>query len=248
MGTDRDWERFGQTEPYFGVLSAPRFSHPGTTEREEFFRTGEQHVESLLRVMRHADPSFNPRRALDFGCGVGRLVLPLARACGRVVGTDVSSSMLAEARTNCGALANVEFVQSDDDLTAVTGTFDLVHSFVVFQHIPVERGLKIAQGLIDRLQTGGWGALHFVYAVEAPFWWRAIAWIRSRVPLAHMLANMLRGHPVRRPFMQMNRYPLDRLFEILRLSGCHRIEIRFSEHGHFAGAMILFQRAPLPSL
>ena len=38
--------------------------------------------------------------ALDFGCGVGRLVLPLARRYRTVVGIDISDAYIAEAVRN----------------------------------------------------------------------------------------------------------------------------------------------------
>ena len=94
---------------------------------------------------RHLDPSFSPKSVLDFGCGTGRLVIPLAEIADYVLGLDVSESMLWEARKNCKAhaLNNVQLLKSDDTLSCLDGCFDFIHSFIVFQHIPVKRGIRI---------------------------------------------------------------------------------------------------------
>ena len=48
-------------------------------------------------ITRHVDPTFAPSRTLDFGCGVGRVAIPLARRFEHVVGLDVSPGMLTRA-------------------------------------------------------------------------------------------------------------------------------------------------------
>src|SRR4051812_38611679 len=104
MSTDHAWKQWGEKDPYFGVLTADKFRrHNLTAEaKAEFLDSGRGHVEYVLAMLRkHIDPAFAPRRVLDFGCGVGRLVIPFAREADEVVGVDVSEGMLAEARRNC---------------------------------------------------------------------------------------------------------------------------------------------------
>ena len=73
-------------------------------------------VSILSNIHKHLDPGFQPINALDFGCGVGRLVIPLAKISTSAVGIDVSESMLAEARKNCelNSVHNIDLVKSDD--------------------------------------------------------------------------------------------------------------------------------------
>jgi hypothetical protein len=35
------------------------------------------------------------------------------------------------------------------------GKYDFIHSYIVFQHIPVERGKRIFEKLLAHLETGG---------------------------------------------------------------------------------------------
>ena len=101
--SDADWDQMGQRDPYFAVCTDERYrtGRLDPSARAHFFRTGEDYVALLFSTIRATlCPDFQPVRALDFGCGVGRLAIPLARECSEVVGVDVSAGMLAEgART-----------------------------------------------------------------------------------------------------------------------------------------------------
>ena len=169
MSTDDEWEKWGAQDPYFGVLTHPKFRRAAldAAARAEFFSLGEQHAASVLELCRsRLDPAFQPRRALDFGCGVARIVIPFARLCEEVVGMDISLSMLDEARRNCEAagMGNVVLVRSDDGLSQVTGDFDLVHSAIVLQHIETDRGLRLLEQLIGRIRPAGMGVLQLTFA------------------------------------------------------------------------------------
>jgi 2-polyprenyl-3-methyl-5-hydroxy-6-metoxy-1,4-benzoquinol methylase len=247
--TDPTWEQFGRVDPYFGVLSQPRFraASQAGPDRDEFFRSGVAHIERVFSIARDLAPNFAPNRALDFGCGVGRLVLPLARTVPEVVGMDISPGMLMEAQRNCerADVANVTLCRSDDSLSQLEGSFDFIHSFIVFQHIPVGRGMAITKGLLDRLNEGGIGALHFPYANTRSIAQRLAYVLSTRIPGAHMALNILRGRSARQGAMQMNSYPLDHLYALLQAHGCHRVSTYFSDHSGHLGALLVFQRRAL---
>src|SRR5258708_37829538 len=82
MSTDVAWEEWGRRDPYFGVITDPKFRRGGLNEdaKREFFGDGETLVKYLFAtIQRHIDPQFAPKNILDFGCGVGRLLVPFAR-------------------------------------------------------------------------------------------------------------------------------------------------------------------------
>jgi 2-polyprenyl-3-methyl-5-hydroxy-6-metoxy-1,4-benzoquinol methylase len=254
--TDKAWEYYGKEDPYYGVLTQERYTAKKLSEeaKEEFFATGERYVESVLKTVRdHLDPSFRPTRALDFGCGVGRLALPLARVSDSVVGVDVSESMLAIAEANGReqGLANVTFVKGDDSLSRVSGRFNFVHSFIVFQHIPPNRGAVIFKRLIDLLQDNGIGVLHvtYSYAGTVRLGRKLLKAAKQSLPFFAGTLNVLKGKPFGEPTMQMNEYDLNQLLRILQESDCHDIHVRFSEtsvQGHpFYGVSLFFQKKRL---
>lgn len=251
--TDSAWESFGKLEPYYGVFSKPYFLTKNLSGevRDVFFATGEKHVDDVLAIVRESlAPDFAPRRALDFGCGVGRVAIPLARRAKEVVGVDVSESMLAEARHNCEArgVSNLALVRSDDRLSALTGEFDFIHSFVVFQHIPRKRGEALLDALLGRLAPNGVGVLHFTFATRDSRLRRMAQWVRGHVPLAHNVINLAQRKPFGFPHMQMNCYDVDALLQRLQHHGCHRVNVRFTDHGQHLGVVLIFQRAESPAL
>src|SRR5579859_2751915 len=93
------WKWYGENDPYYGVLSHPRFRNSET--RSEFFATGEKYVQSLLSMIRqHLDGGFAFEKVLDFGCGVGRILIPLSKMSSSAVGVDISPGMRKEALKN----------------------------------------------------------------------------------------------------------------------------------------------------
>ena len=178
--TDADWRRIGETDPFWGVLTEERFRRDRMNDasRRAFYDSGSGDIAFVLDRVRMMVPGFRPREALDFGCGVGRLSLAMARECERVTGLDVSSGMLTEARRAAETLGvgNALFL----DALPAAARFDWVNSHIVFQHIPPERGCVILRDLLHRLVPGGVCSIQLTFlrdrksdggvAIDRGFW------------------------------------------------------------------------------
>ena len=249
--SDQSWEAFGRDDPYYGVFSQPKYHGSELPENvaEEFFATGERHVEQVMQDLAWLPGGFRRGRILDFGCGVGRLLIPFARQFEEAVGIDVSVSMLKRARHHVdeAQLSNVTLLRSDDEVTRLKGEFDLIHSFIVFQHIPTGRGMRIARNLIALLREGGVGALHFTFGPRTSARY-LMHRMQARAPLAHNLANLIRGRPWSTPMMQTNYYEMNRVLSMLMDMGCHYTAMRATSHSGQRGAMVYFRRGVAPSL
>jgi ubiquinone/menaquinone biosynthesis C-methylase UbiE len=246
-GTDTDWQRWGEQNPYFGVLADPQYLNANLTSDsiQKFFATGEQHVEHVLSVIRNTiSPDFKPSRVLDYGCGTGRLVVPFASHSKEVVGIDVSPGMLAQASENCRkfGVTNARLLSLEEMDSLEASSFDLVHSYIVFQHIPVARGELIVKKLITLLAEGGAGALHFNYSDTRQPMLRAISALRQRVPFAHGVLNLLQHRAFSTPLMQMNRYSVNRILDILFDLHCSNVHLELSDHGGFHTVMFYFKK------
>lgn len=247
LGTDRDWEEWGKSDPYFGVLSSDEFHAKNLDEAAlaKFFEKGEKHIDQVLRTIRdRLDKDFNVRRCADLGCGVGRLVIPLAGLSDEVVGIDVSESMLAEAQANCQKrqIENVSFVQSDDNLSRLSGQFNLVHSCLVLQHIPTARGMRILEALAKRLEAGGGVVIQFYFRCDAPKLIRALVKLRYRLPIANAARNLMRGRPLTEPAMQLHTYSLDDVVGLMVDSGVDHFYIASSQYEEFQDVTLYAQR------
>jgi 2-polyprenyl-3-methyl-5-hydroxy-6-metoxy-1,4-benzoquinol methylase len=244
--TDKHWEEWGAQDPYFGVLNMDRFRFDSINEtRTEFFESGEAFIRSLLgqrkSLVAHQESHI---RALDFGCGVGRLSIPLARRFEQVVAIDISESMLREAEKNCtlAGLSNVTFLKSDDTMRALTGSFDFVVSYIVLQHIPRVRGYRIIDRLLASVRPGGRAMIHVSLRRQFNLVRRAIYFAKHRIPFAYRVSNVLQGKPSHTPVMQMNEYDCVRILEMFRRHSMIDIVVTPEIHGETIHGEIITAR------
>jgi SAM-dependent methyltransferase len=241
------WDRLAR-DPYYAVINDDKNRLDRITDdaRDAFIESGLRDILETQRDIRQwLDPDFRPTAAVDFGCGVGRLTLPLALQCGHVTGIDISDTMLVEARryaTDAG-VENVNFVSSATYFAqAIEQTLDFVHAFIVFQHIPPRAGMWLADNLIQRLRRGGIGALHFTYGRRASVLRRTVNRLRRHVPGVNALVNVAQRRPAFEPLIPMNSYDLSALLTMLGDRGCRDVHVRLTDHGGHLGAMLIFRR------
>jgi len=90
-----------------------------------------------MRHLKELNISISTKKALDFGCGVGRLTQALAVYFDEVYGVDISPSMIELAKKynrypdKCFYLIN-----EDNQLRQFQdNTFDFIYTVITFQHI-----------------------------------------------------------------------------------------------------------------
>jgi SAM-dependent methyltransferase len=129
-----DWNRRAREDANYYVAFGRR-----NQDDEEFFATARDQVIGLkaeLRRLPTADPQ--TRRALEIGCGPGRLMRPMSRFFGEIDGVDVSDEMVRLAREKLAGIPHAHTHHApNSNLEAFAGdSFDFVYSYAVFQHIP----------------------------------------------------------------------------------------------------------------
>ncbi|MDP9115169.1 MAG: class I SAM-dependent methyltransferase, partial [Acidobacteriota bacterium] len=103
-------------------------------------------------------------RALEIGCGSGRLMRPMSRHFLEIHGVDVSSEFIQQARESLWDLPNARPQQihgtSLEDFA--DHSFDFVYSFDLFPHMPSQQLVVAFLREIHRvLRPGGLARLHF---------------------------------------------------------------------------------------
>lgn len=151
----RHWERLGSEDPLWAVYVAPE-TRGGRWDLNRFWATGAAEIEHAARLL---EQTGLPRRrglALDFGCGVGRLSRPLSERYERVIGVDVSATMLDEARS-LNPNNRIDFVLNRrPDLAFVgDGEADLVYSSLVLQHLPRVAAARYLAEFVRCIAIGG---------------------------------------------------------------------------------------------
>jgi hypothetical protein len=148
--------------------------------------------------------------------------------------------MLREARKNLDeASVEAELVVGDDELSRLTGTFDFIHSYIVFQHVAPHRGERMCAALLKRLRPGGIAALHFTYRTPLSRRQRLLRAGRLRSPVVGAVGNLIKRRPASSPYMELYEYELDSIFEMFRTSGFPRLHSQFTDHGGLLGVLII---------
>jgi SAM-dependent methyltransferase len=125
-------------DPLYAILTDPKYRHGGGN-RDEFLDTGESFAAAIVEQCDALGLAKDRGRALDFGCGIGRVSAPLSHRFAEVVGLDISPSMVETARSVHGERTNCRFeVQRTTDLRQFAdASFDLVLCVLVLQHLDI---------------------------------------------------------------------------------------------------------------
>lgn len=129
------WEELAKDDPLWAILSVP--SKKGRKWKlQEFFDEGRAEVARFLQKAKSLH-AFELGKALDFGCGVGRVTQPLADHFQSVIGVDISPGMIELARKFNKQGQRVEYCHNSRDDLAIFGdaSFDFVYSNLVLQHV-----------------------------------------------------------------------------------------------------------------
>ena len=145
-------------------------------------------------------------RILEIGCGIGTVVFELAKQGYQVAGTDLSRVAVAYGRRKYPGIA-LE-VQPAEELRFADGTFDVVLSFDLFEHIArIDRHMSEVRRL---LKPGGYYLFQtpnkYSDAVFETLTHKSLKWRRVHLSLhtPGQLRRRLRRHGFEVRFVKMN--------------------------------------------
>ena len=130
-----DWNRRALEDANYYVAFGRR-----DQDESEFLSSAADVVRDLEGEIKRlpAETAPSSRRALEIGCGPGRLMRPLSRHFGEIHGVDVSDEIIARAREKLRDIpwAFAHHANGSDLAQFPSNHFDFVYSYAVFQHIP----------------------------------------------------------------------------------------------------------------
>lgn len=151
-----NWDQLGKDDPLWVVLT-DESKRGGKWKVDEFFENGRAEISRIFAQMNSLGVSPTPGKALDFGCGVGRLSQALTAHFPEVHGVDISPSMIGHAnRFNQSPDKCVFHVNSENDLRLFeSGSFDFVYSNIALQHIEPRFATGYIREFFRLLKPGG---------------------------------------------------------------------------------------------
>jgi SAM-dependent methyltransferase len=152
----RDWDELATVDAYWAVLT--HGDRGGGPDDEAFLASGSRIAKRVLADSERFGLPVRFEKALDFGCGPGRVTRALAARFEKSVGVDVSPLMIAEAeRLNADSpRCRFEAVEDPSLPDLPDGAFDLVHTRHVLEHVPRAAILDLyLPALVRVLAPGG---------------------------------------------------------------------------------------------
>lgn len=216
----RDWDELGRVDPLWAILTSPEQRY-GKWNQDQFFASG---AAEIAHVMERAGGLGSPRQrdaALDFGCGVGRLTRALSHYFERCVGLDISEEMIARAAEWHRDWPRCRFILNTEGNLRVfeEGSFDLVYSNIVLQHLPSKLLIEMYIAEFIRVLTP-----HGLLVFQLP---RHIPW-KNRIQPRRRLYRFLRALGATEDYllrslkltpMRMNFVPESRVHSIVQKAG-----------------------------
>ncbi|MDD5638727.1 MAG: class I SAM-dependent methyltransferase [Candidatus Pacebacteria bacterium] len=155
--SEKNWNNLAEEDPFWAILSDP--SKKGKKWKiEDFFESGEKEINELFNWLNKNKVNVNFGRALDFGCGVGRLSNSLSSMFLQVYGVDISSKMIELARRYSRYPENklCFLVNKVDNLDIFQDNFfDFIYTNITLQHIKQDFALKYIDSFLKKIKKDG---------------------------------------------------------------------------------------------
>jgi 2-polyprenyl-3-methyl-5-hydroxy-6-metoxy-1,4-benzoquinol methylase len=151
----KGWDHAASQNATFNILTNPDFKESGWP-LEEFFAHGRTEIDTVIARLDELDLRDERReRAMDFGCGVGRLTQALAKHYRCVDGVDCSTEMVRQARQLSESKRVAYWLNTEPDLAGFDSEYDLVYSVITLQHMPPDLQQAYSSEFVRVLRPGG---------------------------------------------------------------------------------------------
>lgn len=205
---NKNWTLLGNEDPMWAILTNPAKKGNRWTE-DEFFETGKMEIKQMLESCTQWG-AVSYGRALDFGCGVGRLTQALAEHFESVDGVDISGSMINNAqKLNRFPDRVVYHLNTRENLSLLpSNQYDFICSLIVLQHMPAVLQRNYISDFFRLLKLGG---VAYFQAIHTRGWRNLVLdWA------ADFYRKLKHGD---QPFIPLYGIPVDEVHKIIECAG-----------------------------
>lgn len=242
-------EAFVRRDPFFVVLSEPEYRADKLTvaARERFFATGREYVDAVIGTINRIAPALKPAEAVEFGCGVGRVAIPLSRHVRSVTAVDRSPAMLELARRHAAEHGANGISFLDDQTFAKSGAkYDLVNCSLVLQRMRRSEGLALVRRLSERVTPAGVLVLQFPILNRCSRLVSLTRSLRLRFRFANTAANLLLHKDRDEPLIPTTTYPINAIVNLLRDEGFGELVTLFQDDDQLRYTTVIARRETAP--
>ncbi|MGH9512037.1 MAG: class I SAM-dependent methyltransferase [Terriglobales bacterium] len=220
-----NWEGLANIDPLWAICTDPG-KRAEKWDPRDFFQSGTNEIARVLTHVRslgvHPDPN---GKALDFGCGVGRLTQALSQHFSECYGVDISPTMVRMAgdfhkqNPRCTFFVN----QSDDLQRFPDEDFSFIYTSIVLQHIKTKYAERYLEECVRVLKPGG----IFVFQVPDRNATGILRRIKNRVRLPEQDRGIV-GNGESRFRMEMHCIPEARVRQVLSGSNIDVLDVKLT--------------------
>ncbi|WP_052374306.1 methyltransferase domain-containing protein [Methanobacterium sp. SMA-27] len=147
----KNWEGLAQDNPLGAIITSEK-----NWDLENFFKTGINEINDLMMYLETLNKQISTKKAVDFGCGVGRLTQPLTNFFDKVYGIDISPTMIKLAN-ELFPEDKCEFVLNEKDNLELfeNNSMDFVYSNITLLHMEPKYSKKYIKEFLRILEPGG---------------------------------------------------------------------------------------------
>ena len=235
----RHWDEFSRKDAMYAINTRPGKEN-GQWDRCAFYQTGEREILRVQRYLGNKGYSLGGQKALDFGCGIGRLSVALGPHFDEVIGVDISPSMIAQARVEHNSKSNLSFVLNEVDNLAVfeEASFDFIYSNITLQHMAPKYAKRYIHEFVRLLKPDGLCLFQLPSRSrldrENKSLFQKVSKFLGIPPSLHrrilLLSNRLKWSILRRPIMEMYGIPSQEVIACIESCGGKVLHVKENRH------------------
>jgi SAM-dependent methyltransferase len=207
------WTHMGATRPHHSVLSGDSYLPQNINQKaiESFMASGSRETSIIKSTLeRHGFGLAHSKTCVEYGCGLGRVTIPIAKMFKKVDAYDISPTHLTSAKAYAmdANACSIEFHLISAETTKPLEECDFFYSRIVFQHNPPPIIRELVATSLKCLRAGGI-AIFQVPTYAPGYSFRVSDYLSKDQHLD----------------MEMHCIPQPEVFSLIADAGCHLLEV-----------------------